>query len=90
MTNKLDLEEAKIYMKISDNSEDQLIQIILAAVEMLAKSLIPQDFATIPDDLKINMFDHAAFLYENRGNVDAELPSRILYSYKKYKNIRLF
>ncbi len=95
MESIITLDEAKIYMKITDNSEDQLIQTIIYAVEIFVRALIsPQNAVNmeknIPSDLRIAMLDHIAFMYENRGNLEASIPMRIIYIYKKYKNIRLF
>ncbi len=87
----LDINLVKEYLKISDSDEDLVINQIKAGVEIFAKHFAKNELEKpeISDDLKACMLDHIAFLYENRGTADCEIPSRILHVYKKYKNFRI-
>ncbi|QED23492.1 head-tail connector protein [Candidatus Deianiraea vastatrix] len=88
---QITLDLTKKYLRIMTNDEDDIIQNFISGVEIFAKHYISNniDFANLPQDLVNAMLDHIAFLYENRGNLEVQTPSRITYVYKKYKNFRL-
>lgn len=91
---QITISEIKEYLRISDDSQDNLLLSIKDGVIMYAKNYICKGelgvvFDTLPADLKLSILDHIAFLYDNRGS-NLDTPSRILMCYKKYKCFKLF
>ena len=69
----LDLEEAKLYLRVDDGEEDEFIESLVRTATRLVKDisrLSDDAFERESEDLKIAVLYTCAYLYEHRENAD--------------------
>ncbi len=67
------LEEAKIYLRLDNDSEDTLITSLINTAQLLCEDIIRKkadDLEKIPETLKIGALYGVTYLYENREQAD--------------------
>ncbi|EPR08114.1 head-tail connector protein [Ruminiclostridium papyrosolvens] len=67
------LEEAKLYLRLDNDSEDALIANLINTAQLLCEDIIRKKVDTlekIPETLKIGVLYGVTYLYENREQAD--------------------
>ena len=67
----MDLEEAKLYLRVDSNEDDELIESLVQTAEGLVKDVARLDDEEFKaENLKIPILYACAYLYEHRENAD--------------------
>jgi uncharacterized phage protein (possible DNA packaging) len=67
------LEEAKLYLRLDNDSEDALITSLINTAQILCENIIRKkvdSLEEVPGTLKIGVLYGVAYLYENREQAD--------------------
>lgn len=89
----LDLESVKKYLRVTEDTDDNLIVSMIKAAENLAENIIGRSLNKVlknnnlPDDLKLALYMQVSLFYDNRGMDCLSNDARIVF--QRYKRIKI-